>query len=285
MKTYFAVSDIHSFQKPLKKALKEAGFDYKNKDHILIVLGDIFDRGEETLKVYNFLRSIPKKRRIMIHGNHEDLFNKLADKVEPEYHDYTNGTVATFCHIAGYNEYSLYSLHDEYYVLGTQEAGEILKEDWAKIVKTVKESNIYKWINSDEWQEYAEIGKYIFVHSWIPVVVDGKRSAYSVCNPISIQAVIKPNPDWRNASADDWFKARWFCPWAMYKAGLFKDEAKNGKVLVCGHWHASDFYNKLDNDSRETEYTCHTYFGRDIIAIDACTVCSGRVNVFKFMEE
>ena len=45
MKTYFVCSDIHGFYKEWVKSLKEAGFNKNNPEHILIVLGDIFDRG------------------------------------------------------------------------------------------------------------------------------------------------------------------------------------------------------------------------------------------------
>ena len=61
MKTYFVCSDIHGFYKEWMKSLKEAGFNKNNPEHILIVLGDIFDRGNEPWKVYKFLTSQSKK--------------------------------------------------------------------------------------------------------------------------------------------------------------------------------------------------------------------------------
>ena len=59
---YFVISDIHSFATDMKWVLRQAGFNKKNKHHTLIVCGDIFDRGNETLEVYKYLKSIPKKR-------------------------------------------------------------------------------------------------------------------------------------------------------------------------------------------------------------------------------
>ena len=59
---YFVVSDIHSFYVELKRALDKAGFNKRNKDHTLIVCGDVFDRGSETVELYKFLTSIQKKR-------------------------------------------------------------------------------------------------------------------------------------------------------------------------------------------------------------------------------
>ena len=57
MKKYFCVSDIHGFFFELKRALHEAGFNKKNPEHILIVCGDIADRGPNPKEVYEFLKS------------------------------------------------------------------------------------------------------------------------------------------------------------------------------------------------------------------------------------
>lgn len=107
---YFCISDIHSFGNILEKTLKQCGFDKRNKNHTLIVCGDIFDRGFDTIKVYNYLKSIPKKRCILIKGNHESLYFSLLNKYYPEPCDFGNGTVTTFVEIAGYSldvEYNL----------------------------------------------------------------------------------------------------------------------------------------------------------------------------------
>lgn len=50
MKTYFVCSDIHGYFNEWMSSLKDAGFDISNNDHILIVLGDIFDRGGQPKK-------------------------------------------------------------------------------------------------------------------------------------------------------------------------------------------------------------------------------------------
>ena len=71
MKTYFFVSDTHSFYTPLMTALHNKGFDEHNQDHILVVLGDIFDRGYETLEVYKFLKSLPQERCILIYSQRD----------------------------------------------------------------------------------------------------------------------------------------------------------------------------------------------------------------------
>ncbi len=68
MKKYFVVSDIHSFYKPFINELTRKGFDACNNEHVLIVCGDLFDRGSESLKLYEFIKSLPKERRIIIRG-------------------------------------------------------------------------------------------------------------------------------------------------------------------------------------------------------------------------
>ena len=65
-KTYFITSDVHSFYTPFISALHEAGFDYDNPEHILVVDGDLFDRGEETYEVWKFITALPKEKRIGI---------------------------------------------------------------------------------------------------------------------------------------------------------------------------------------------------------------------------
>ena len=40
---FFVVSDIHGFYNELIKAVSSAGFDKNNKNHTLIICGDLFD--------------------------------------------------------------------------------------------------------------------------------------------------------------------------------------------------------------------------------------------------
>ena len=68
MKKYFVASDIHSFYTPFIIELNKTSFDLNNEEHILIICGDLFDRGSESLKLYEFIKSLPKERRILIRG-------------------------------------------------------------------------------------------------------------------------------------------------------------------------------------------------------------------------
>src|SRR5574344_676699 len=95
MKKYFVTSDIHGFYNEFISALDRSGFNIDNPDHILIICGDIFDRGNQPLQIYTFLNSLPKERRILVRGNHEFLLQDLVQRGYPESHDEHNGTIDT----------------------------------------------------------------------------------------------------------------------------------------------------------------------------------------------
>lgn len=97
---YYITSDLHSFYTPLKKSLTALDYDLANPDHTLVILGDIFDRGNETKELYNFLKQIPAERLVLVKGNHEYLLDELLTKKLPDDFDYSNGTVLTCCHMA-----------------------------------------------------------------------------------------------------------------------------------------------------------------------------------------
>ena len=71
MNKYFVLSDIHGCYTELEAALHEAGYDAKNSKHWIISAGDLFDRGNENVKVYELMQSFP--RRLMICGNHDEM--------------------------------------------------------------------------------------------------------------------------------------------------------------------------------------------------------------------
>ena len=267
--TNFLVSDLHSYNKQFREALSFAGFNRKDKTHRLIVLGDIFDRGPDSLGIYQYLKSLPRHRKVLIKGNHEQLFDLLASKPFPDDYDFSNGTVKTFCHIAEIDP-DLLDYRKQaslYYISGQYTDHEILDHNLRKTWRTVKQKvldhEIWAWLHSDEWVDYFEFDKYICVHSFLPV----SRCSYLVEN-------------WRqNASESDWMYSRWGCPWKQFNQGLFEDEAKNGKVLVCGHWHASDFHRVYEHDFRVQNN--NLYFGKHLIALDAMTPTSGMINVLR----
>lgn len=281
---YFLISDIHSFYEPMMEALKKAGFDETNKRHVLCVLGDVFDRGPDTIKVYEFLKGIPEERLILIRGNHEDLYEELLGKYFPQSHDFSNGTVKTFCHIAnlGITDKDIRGGYIERcFEFDFEKVFSETQRDWEAVVEEVKKSEITKWIKRKSlWKNFYEIDNYILTHSFIPLklredIPDDLR--FFVRN--SAEA-LRYDPNWREGPAD-WEEARWGNPIALYSEGLLKEENDNGKVLVCGHWHSFGFREVLDGVkySDESEIDFSIYYSKDIVAIDACTALSGICNV------
>jgi len=95
IKKYFVFSDIHGNLKPLVKALDEAGFDRDNENHMLLSLGDHFDRGIENLKVLGYIMYFYRLGRIKtIRGNHDDfLLDFLTGKSDGVFNIQKNGFV------------------------------------------------------------------------------------------------------------------------------------------------------------------------------------------------
>jgi len=252
---YFVVSDIHGFYNELIDGLRKSGFNKRNKNHTLIVCGDVFDRGPDTVKVYKFLMSIPKSRCILIRGNHEQLYLSLLYKSFPERHDFHNKTVSTFCQIANMDE--RYLDFNYWRTNALHEGKDMYFYDdnafsyWSSIKEKVMNSEITNWIKSDRWINYFELDKFVFVHSFVPTKLDDD----------SMDTVY--NPNWRDKDAD-WDSAIWGCPFAQYQDGLFKEE----KTLVVGHWHTSDFYAKLDNNHNYDNTCAPIYYSDGLVGID-----------------
>lgn len=77
LKKYFLFSDVHGEFPALKQGLIKSGFDPKDPNHILVSLGDLFDKGENNLDIFLFLTSFPKERVLMIKGNHDMMLLDL----------------------------------------------------------------------------------------------------------------------------------------------------------------------------------------------------------------
>lgn len=190
---YFITSDIHGFYDEFRKALTRAGFDENNPNHHLVVCGDIFDRGEQPLQIYDFLRSLPKERRILIRGNHESLLKDLINRGYPESHDLHNGTYDTLAYIVRLPKkvnfkLRLFSDYDDLSKIANE-----LNAYEHRLFNNKKIKEILNWIYSDEWVNYWELKDYIFVHGFIPTIRNEKMSGFSE----------KYDPDWRNASQDE----------------------------------------------------------------------------------
>ena len=75
---YFVFSDVHGESEALQTSLKEAGYDKYNPRHILVSLGDNFDRGADSRGVCNIL--FHRQDTILIKGNHEGFLEEMLEK-------------------------------------------------------------------------------------------------------------------------------------------------------------------------------------------------------------
>lgn len=251
---YYVVSDVHSFYSEMMAALNEKGFFEDSAPHKLIICGDLFDRGDESLAMQKFVMDLIKKDEvILIRGNHEDLILELIDNADYvfgkgiEYtHHWSNGTVKTVMDLTGMNVF-------------TDDGKDIIN----KLCATPYITEIIP-----KMLDYYETEHYVFVHGWIPCV---RLKNYW-------KEIYLPINNWREVGDLKWKEARWVNGMLANAQGV-KEE---NKTIVCGHWNASWGHYYLDDKNEEKnsydEISNEPYYADKIIAIDACTAISGKVN-------
>lgn len=249
MPKFFVVSDIHGFYDEFIEALEDAGFDKYNKDHWLISCGDEWDRGPNPIGVMKFLHNL--ERKVIIRGNHMELFEDLCYRCYPEWHDHSNGTVDTVMSIGNYTFDKEFDMCCE---------------------RALRKTRSYR----ENMVNYFETQHYIFVHSWIPLKCNDELPKHYTKN-----RKYEFNPDWRNASFLDWEQARWGNPYQLAEQGFLPD-----KTVVFGHWNCSTGWAKTEGRSEFGEDAkFEPYYGNGFISIDACTAHSGKVNVLVLEDE
>jgi hypothetical protein len=246
---YFVVSDVHSFFYKMMAALEEHGFDKDNPEHILCVCGDLFDRGDESQQLFEFVKGLAAQGRLIyVKGNHEDLLQECVKEIYagrvPSRHHFSNGTVKTICMLCGQSEWIVYD------------------PTWRdKICETMQP--VLDFIN-ENCVDYAEIGDYILVHGWIPSFLH--------------------LDDFREGYPSDWNTARW-----LNGMDMWRNPANRvvGKTIVCGHWHCSWGWSHIRQERKEWpqvnrkdwQKSFEPFVDDGIVAIDACTAHTGIVNV------
>lgn len=250
MPKLFVMSDIHGFYDKMVETLNEAGFDPENPDHWFIGLGDYIDRGDKPLKVIKYLNNL--QRKVLLKGNHEDLFVQCCKRGEAYSHDYHNGTAKTIFDIAHNSKNDYCDDFDE--------------------CCTYSLRRVRPFLN--DLIDYFETEKYIFVHSWIPVIGD----TYN----FEPYRNYRYDKDWREASSEKWKEARWGNPFILGDKGLLPN-----KTVVFGHYHTSyprSIKNICSEFGQDADFTI--YFNKeefnepwknDYIGIDACTAHSNKM--------
>ncbi|MBQ7364076.1 MAG: metallophosphoesterase [Clostridia bacterium] len=116
----------------------------------------------------------------------------------------------------------------------------------------------------DAMADYYESGVYIFTHGWLPVAFDG-RYPYV-------------REDFRDATLEEWQFAHEQEWQQFYDVGAVLD----GKTIVCGHRAAT--LGHMFDPFRFPDCS-KPFYGTGMIAIDAGTVRSGRINVLVIRED
>ena len=252
---YYVVADVHGYYKELITALTEKGFFEDKEPHKLIVCGDLFDRGYEAVKLQEFiLELMDRDEVILIRGNHEDLALELIANIHKWMtttvlftHHWGNGTVETVLQLTG---------------MGLNEACKNPSECAARL----QETPFFKRI-IPAMVDYFETSNYVFVHGWIPCETLGYGGRVE-------NFYYKEN--WREIGSMDWNYARWYNGMEAARQGVIEPD----KTIVCGHWNTSYGHAIIEGKGEErgenADYT--PYYGKGIIALDACTFSSGIVN-------
>ena len=261
-KNIYATSDIHGHYKALIEAISNSSFNSNND--LLVVCGDMFDRGGESLKVYEYLKGLyDNKRAVIIKGNHEQMFI-----------DYLEGNdISPFNYIRnGLDETFAEFLHctkpfETWCIL--REINNPTYGDFAEWVAHAREEineeypELLPWLKSLPY--YFETEDYIFTHGAIDTEVE----------------------DWKNPMTERYGKTDWEA--LMWDDGSFfgKTIRNTDKSVVIGHFgtnHLRKMYNIVDNSLRDN-YNILCRDDGKVVALDSTVVVSGRLNCGYFGEQ
>lgn len=253
---YYVVSDTHGFYTQFIEALTKAGWFEDKEPHKLIMLGDLFDRGNEPCELERFVLELMEKEQvILVKGNHESLFQQFIyeDDGLPFSHHISNGTFNTALRLTRINKYD--ALSDNY----TFALAAAKTKYNTKIIPSMK--------------DYFETEHYIFVHGWIPC----KQEHFSING---IEYIYKAK--WRKSGQRAFEASRWINGMDAYKT-----VKEPGKTIVCGHWNSSYGHSKYEHKGTEYDENADfsPFYDDGIIAIDACTACSKLVNCIVLEDE
>ena len=152
---FFVTSDIHGDFMALLSGLDNAGYDLSNKNHQLIICGDLFGRAQvdpdDCIQIYKYVTSPNHKNPpIVLHGNHEDIILGIFRRNQVTYNDIYNGEHKTIASFARMDE----------------TAGAYDPAALQAVRKNFPE--LENWLKSLPY--YFETKRYIFTHGWLPTM-------------------------------------------------------------------------------------------------------------------
>lgn len=252
MSQYFITSDVHGFFNELMVALNSKEFDVNNSDHKLIVLGDLFDRGPDNRKVYEFVKSLGD-RFIYVRGNHEDLLGECVREIvsgrEVSEHHWHNRTVDTIA---------------EFTQMNTNVFRGFVR--WENVNQTTWEvmKPILDWIDEKSVDCY-ELDDNVFVHGWIP-------STFR-----------------KNWTKENWHRARWYNGMEMWKNGYCLEDKIIWCGHWCCSYGWSKIRQKYkefpQKNRKDWEKSFQPFVDDGIIALDSGVTYSKFLNCVVYDEE
>lgn len=261
---FFITSDVHSFFSIMKEALLSKGFEVDNPEHYLIICGDLFDRGNESKQLLDFVKELGD-RFIYVKGNHESLLSQCVQEIVSGqsvsgYH-VSNGTLKTIAQFCDVDMWELYNTH---------------RSNTLNQLVYDKMNGILDWIDSKA-VNYFELGDYIFVHGWVPCTFDDP-----LLPRMYRKLTVADKEEWTDFL---WEDARWINGIDAWRQGCVIP----GKTIVCGHWHCSWGWSIVrqqrkefpDKSKKDWQKSFEPFVDDGIIAIDACTAYSGICNVIE----
>lgn len=274
-KTLFCVSDLHGHLQEALKALKDVGWNEDNPKHLLLVLGDSFDRGSESWSIYKWLKRLTDENKaIVLMGNHEpfllDFLGELDFNHSYGYNDYAylshwngvNETIDDFLHST--SEYKMFAMG---LVPGHQE--DTSWDDFVKYAKkiiTKENPELINWIQS--LPNYYETKNYIFTHGSINPFCEDWHNPFA------------EHPAYQDMTIEErWRKCHWDDGTFLTKAHKNTD-----KTVVVGHFGTGDLRYKWQVDTKDRNDYSILKLDKKIF-IDGCVVLTKKVNVLVIEDE
>lgn len=252
-KKIFAISDIHGFYTEMIESLKESGYDEDNPEHLLIVCGDKFDRGKESVKVFQYLkRLMDKNKAIILRGNHLAFIENFLEGSNDPFNYINNGlneTIADFWHrTSPFESWCALEGNCELSIENYSKWAEIARKDINK-----EYPELLPWIKSLPY--YYETENYVFTHG----MIDGQ------CY------------DWHHPNIS-WYECTWAKPRDFNNSIVNTDKKVVVGHINCGLLRSLYGYDENDNSIFERP-------DGKVIGLDTCTVLTHKVNVLVLEDE
>ena len=284
-KELFVVADVHGYSNVLEIFLNEAGYDPSDSEYLLIDLGDRFDRGPDSKKIYEFYKELTDSgKAICLKGNHEFFMIDFLEGKDCFFNFIHNGfskTIDSFLDMP--DSYTLFCLYcaeyknkdiarslygkrvepllDDFNSVPSEVRFQIY-QDWARTTILIRYPELLTWLK--ECPDYYETKNYIFTHASI----DGTCDDWHI-PPKS------PYEYWT-----DWQYLMWD------NGSFFGSELKNtNKTVVVGHYHCDRIREKYNLEGIDGTNSILVRSDKKIIMIDACTPMTKRVNVLTIKDE